>query len=69
MKKMLLILGVLVAVVALASGMTIAYAKGNGNGNGNGNSNEVQQRTQLCDELLLGTITHVTGNAGAGTIT
>lgn len=67
MKKMLLILGVLVAVVALASGMTIAYAKGNGNGNGNGN--EVQQRTQLCDELLLGTITHVTGNAGAGTIT
>ena len=33
-KKMLLILGVLVAVVALASGMTIAYAKGNGNGNG-----------------------------------
>jgi hypothetical protein len=62
-KKMLLILGVLVAVVALASGMTIAYAKGNGNGNG------LQQRTQLCDELLLGTIMQKTGNATAGTIT
>ena len=63
MKKMLLILGVLVAVVALASGITVAYAKGNGNGNGN----EGQQR--LCDELLVGTIMQVTGNAGAGTIT
>ncbi len=65
MKKTLLILGVLVAVVALASGMTIAYAKGNGNGNGNA----LQQRTQLCDQLLLGTIIQVTGNASAGTIT
>ena len=66
-KKMLLILGVLVAVAVLASGMTIAYAKGNGNGNGNGNG--VQQRTQLCDELVLGTIMQKTGNATAGTIT
>ena len=65
MKKMLLILGVLVIVGALAGGMTVAYAKGNGNGNGNGN--EVQQRTQLCDELLTGTI--MQGNAGSGTIT
>lgn len=64
-KKMLLILGVLVAVVALASGMTIAYAKGNGNGNSNG----VQQRTPLCDELLLGTVMQKTGSATAGTIT
>ena len=63
MKKMLLILGVLVIVGALAGGMTAAYAKGNGNGNGN----EGQQR--LCDELLVGTIMQVTGNAGAGTIT
>lgn len=61
-KKMLLILGVLVIVAALASGMTIAYAKGNGNGN------EGQQRTQLCNELLLGTIMQKTGNATAGTI-
>jgi hypothetical protein len=62
-KKVLLILGVLVAVVALASGMAIAYAKGNGNGN------EGQQRTPLCDQLLLGTIMQKTGNATAGTIT
>jgi len=66
MKKILLILGVLAAVVVLASGVTIAYAKGNGNGNGNGNG--VQQRTQLCDQLLLGTIMQKTGNATAGTI-
>jgi len=64
-KKMLLILGVLAAVVVLASGVTIAYAKGNGNGNGN----TVQQRTQLCDQLLLGAIMQKTGNAVAGTIT
>ena len=61
MKKMLLILGVLVAVVALASGMTIAYAKGNGN--------DVKQGNQPCERLLIGTIMQVTGNAGAGTIT
>lgn len=61
MKKMLLILGVLVAVVALASGMTIAYAKGNGN--------DVKQGNQPCERLLTGTIMQVTGNAGAGTIT
>jgi hypothetical protein len=67
MKKMLLILGVLVIVGALAGGMTVAYAKGNGNGNGNGN--EVQQRNQLCEELQTGTIMQVAGNAGAGTIT
>ena len=58
MKKMLLILGVLVAVVALASGMTIAYAKGNGN--------DVKQGNQPCERLLTGTI--MQGNAGAGTI-
>ena len=67
MKKMLLILGVLVIVGALAGGMTVAYAKGNGNGNGNGN--EVQQRTHLCEELLTGTIMQMTGNTEAGTIT
>jgi len=65
MKKLLLILGVLVALVALASGVTIAYAKGNGNGNGNGV--QLQERTQLCDQLLLGTVIQV--NAEAGTIT
>ena len=65
MKKLLLILGVLVALVALASGVTIAYAKGNGNGNGNGV--QLQERTQLCDQLLLGTVKQV--NAEAGTIT
>ncbi len=62
MKKMLLILGVLVIIGALASGMTVAYAKGNGNGNGH----EGQQR--ICDQLLLGTIMQKTGNASAGTI-
>ena len=65
MKKILLILGVLVAVAALAGGMSIAYAKGNGNGNGN----SVQQRIQLGEQLLLGTIMQKTGNATAGTIT
>jgi len=63
MKKLLLILGVLVALVALASGVTIAYAKGNGNGN----ANAVPQRTQLCDQLLLGTVIQV--NAEADMIT
>jgi len=61
MKKMLLILGVLVIIGALVSGMTVAYAKGNGNG--------VKQGNQLCEELLTGTIIQVTGNAEAGTIT
>jgi len=65
MKKLVLILGVLVALVALVSGVTIAYAKGNGNGNGNGV--QLQERTQLCDQLLLGTVKQV--NAEAGTIT
>ena len=65
MKKMLLILGVLVIVGALAGGMTVAYAKGNGNGNGNG----VKQGNQLCEKLLTGTIMQVSGDAGAGTIT
>jgi hypothetical protein len=67
MKKMLLILGVLVIVGALAGGMTVAYAKGNGNGNGNGNG--VKQGNQLCEKLLTGTIMQVSGDAGAGTIT
>jgi hypothetical protein len=67
MKKMLLILGVLVIVGALAGGMTVAYAKGNGNGNGNGNG--VKQGNQLCEKLLTGTIMQVSGGAGAGTIT
>jgi len=60
MKKILLILGVLAAVVALASGVTIAYAKGNGNGV------QLQEKTRLCDQFLLGTVMQV--NAGAGTI-
>ena len=60
MKKMLLILGVLVILGALAVGMTVAYAKGNGNG--------VKQGNQLCEKLLTGTIMHVSGDAGAGTI-
>ena len=63
MKKMLLILGVLVIVGALAGGMTVAYAKGNGNGNGH----EGQQR--ICDELLVGTVVHTSGSAEAGNIT
>jgi hypothetical protein len=67
MKKMLLILGVLVIVGALAGGMTVAYAKGNGNGNGNGNG--VKQGNQLCEKLLTGTIMQVSGDAAAGTIT
>jgi hypothetical protein len=66
MKKVLLILGVLVVVAALAGGVSIAYAKGNGNGNGNGV--QLQERDQLCDQLLLGTIMQKTGNATAGTI-
>ena len=63
MKKMLLILGVLVIIGALVSGMTVAYAKGNGNG--------VKQGNQPCEEVLTGTIMdmQVTGNAEAGTIT
>jgi len=64
MKKLLLILGVLVALVALASGVTIAYAKGNGNGNGNA----VPQRTQLCDQLLLGTVIQIDKQAGTITL-
>ncbi len=65
MKRMLLILGVLVIIGALAGGMTVAYAKGNGNGNGNG----VKQGNQLCEKLLTGTIMQVSGNAEEGTIT
>lgn len=61
MKKMLLILGVLVAVVALASGMTIAYAKDNGN--------DVKQGNQPCRNLVLGTVMGTAGNATNGTIT
>ena len=61
MKKMLLILGVLVAVVALASGMTIAYAKGNGN--------DVKQGNQPCRNLVLGTVMGTAGNATNGAIT
>lgn len=60
-KKMLLILGVLVAVVALASGMTIAYAKGNGNNANQGILN--------CKNLVLGTVMGTVGTAGNGTIT
>ena len=66
MKKLLLILGVLVALVALASGVTIAYAKGNGNSNSN--SVQLQERTQLCDQLLLGTVIHVDAEAGMITL-
>jgi hypothetical protein len=61
MKKMLLILGVLVAVVALASGMTIAYAKDNGN--------DVKQGNQPCGNLVLGTVMGTAGNATNGAIT
>jgi len=68
MKKLLLILGVLAALVALASGVTIAYAKGNGNGNGNGNGVQLQERTQLCDQLLLGTVIQVDAEAGMITL-
>jgi hypothetical protein len=67
MKKILLILGALVVVAVLASGVSIAYAKGNGNNNGNGV--QLQERTQPCDQLLLGTIMQKTGNATDGTIT
>jgi hypothetical protein len=64
MKKILLILGVVLAVAVLAGGISVAYAKGNGNGNGL----KQQERTRICDQLLLGTIMQKTGNATAGTI-
>ena len=64
-KKILLILGVVLAVAVLAGGISVAYAKGNGNGNGL----KQQERTRICDQLLLGTIMQKTGNATAGTIT
>ena len=66
MKKIFLILGVLVIVAVLASGLSIAYAKGNGNGNGNGV--QLQEKNRLCNQLLLGTIMQRAGNATAGTI-
>jgi hypothetical protein len=66
MKKLLLILGVLAALAALASGVTIAYAKGNGNSNSN--SAQLQERTQLCDQLLLGTVIQIDKQAGTITL-
>lgn len=66
MKKILLIVGVVLAVAVLAGGITVAYAKGNDDGNGNGL--QLQERNRLCDQLLLGTIMQKTGNATAGTI-
>lgn len=61
MKKILLILGVLVALAALASGVTIAYAKGNGS--------DANQGTLLCKNLVLGTVMGTAGTATNGTIT
>lgn len=61
MKKVLLVLGVLVAMAALASGLTVAYAQGNSNG--------ASQWIQSCDNGLMGTIMEKTGTAEAGTIT
>jgi hypothetical protein len=66
MKKILLILGVLVALAALASGVTIAYAKGSGNDNGN--SVQLQERTQPCDQVLLGTVIQIDKQAGTITL-
>jgi len=60
MKKVFLVLGVVVALVALVGGLTVAYAQGNGNG-GSGVD-------RPCDERLLGTVMGETGSAGNGTI-
>jgi len=48
MKKTWLIVGVVVAMVALGIGMTSAYAQDNGNGGTSGNL--------FCDEWLLGEV-------------
>jgi len=48
MKKIWLILGVVVAIVALGMGMTSAFAQDNGNGG--------TSRSLFCDEWLLGEI-------------
>ena len=48
MKKVWLILGVVVAIVALGMGMTSAFAQDNGNGG--------SSRSLFCDEWLLGEI-------------
>lgn len=58
MKKVFLILGVVVAVVALVGGLTVAYAQGN---SGSGVD-------RPCDEWLLGTVMGKTGSSGNGTI-
>lgn len=64
MKKVLLILGLVVIMAVLASGLGIAYAKGNGNGNGV----QQQERNRICEQLLLGTIIQIDKQAGTITL-
>jgi hypothetical protein len=62
MKKILIILGVLMAVAVLASGVTIAYAKDNGNG--------MKPSKPFSDEWLMGKVDAINVNSvGNGTIT
>jgi hypothetical protein len=61
MKKVLLVLGLVLALAALAGGLAVAYADDNGNGG--------SQSSQVCDSWLMGTIMGKTGTAEAGTIT
>lgn len=62
MKKVFIILGVLMAVAVLASGVTIAYAKDNENG--------MRPSKSFIDEWLMGKVDAVNVNSmGNGTIT
>ena len=60
MKKWVLVFGVIVALVALVGGLTVASAHGNGNG---GSDTKCS-----CDEWLMGTVMGKTGSAGNGAI-
>ena len=60
MKKVFLVLGLVLALAAMASGLTVAFAQGNGNGG--------SQWSQGCENGLMGTIMGKTGTAEAGTI-
>ena len=61
-KKILLILSVVLAVAVLAGGISVAYAKGNGN------RLQLQGKTRLFNQLILGTIMQKAVNATAGTM-
>lgn len=63
MRKLVLIIGVIAALVALVGGLTVANAQGKGQGATNLNL------TPLCDEQMLGTVMGKTGSAANGIIT